>query len=77
MKTFAKMKKQPLKKQVRKAAILGDAAFSEKLAWCEKNLDGVVNTPTRVAYTCEVYFNTKNEELRIWFFNDKPTLYQY
>lgn len=77
MKKFSNIKKQPAKSQVKKAAIVSDAAFSNKLEWAEKNLDGVVNTPTRKAYTCEVFFNTSNEELRIWYFYDKPTLFQY
>lgn len=77
MKKFANLKKQPLRSQIREAAIVSDAAFNEKLEWAAKNIDGVKQTPTRKAYTCEVFFNTHNEELRIWFFNDKPTLYQY
>lgn len=77
MKTFATMKKQPARSQVKKAAIVNDAAFASKLDWAEKNLEGVVNTPTRKAYTCEVFFNTGNKELRIWYWYDKPCLYQY
>ena len=78
MKKFANLKKQPAKGAIIECAIVENDFFNKQLEWCEKHIDGVVNTPTRKSFTCYIYCNVKNgDELRVWFQYGKPCLYQY